>query len=1755
MRRYFLTGLSQNSKRILLLIILLLCGKDYILAQALRDTDHRTDQNLKSIARVNPSTLAMEFSLPLMTYPGRGGNSFPVTFDYSSKLWTMKHPDILEPTVRTDIQGGTGSEQNPYRMSIITSYQTQYSERAFSGWNISGMQPITQMENDGWFDFRDESGERHIRYINRLRFQMPDGSTKEFRANDKLYDCRGFGGFPADDCSNPSAMGGTYLAADGSGMRYSPGSTSDPVAKIFLPDGGIYKLISGGSYEYIDKNGNKTVYDHTTNKITDTLGREIINPLAAGISNVGVQNFNLPGLGGQNLTYGQKWGPLKPAGCVTGTESACQDAGLENPSDALYYLDNDTCADQNYDNPINSGETFLFQVDPHRQETRIEQVEVYNVYYQDTYKDRMCYSSGASPVNPGVLTEITLPDGSKYKFRYNRFGEMTKIIYPTGAYERFRYENNSFINYAGGIFGQTSRGVVERWVSIDGVIETQHWKYGGQMDGQDENGQGFRAISTVAPDGTKTLRTVHSPGMWSYYYEDPRSGMALEEKIYSPPSVPNNEQTRTLLRRKLTDWQNAAPRPDGNMPRDARPAKTVSIVFEPNASHALATMTETVYDTNSDMEYFAHLNAKQVKTYNYITLDLTMGQTATIETISALFSNSNLAVVKEAEYLYDANYKPRNLTQLPVETKIKDASGTIKAKSQISYDQTNFLEVATVANAPGWTNQNTSYRGLPTTTRSWSDVANNQSIETHALYDQFGNVRKTWDGRGNYSEIQHADNYTDGTNRNSYALPTKTISYAGANGSGTVFESTVKYDFNTGLVRFSTDVNGQISEQQYNTMLRPYKTIAPNGHQTITEYGTPVANGQLPANQRFVKVKTQIDEQKWKEAYTWFDGIGRTIKTQSVDSNGDVFVDTEYDSVGRVWRTTNPYRAGETVFKTENFYDAAGRHYKVKTPDNAEVETFYSLATTGGQIGTVVTVDDQANKQRRSITNALGQLTRVDEPNDNNQLGAIDNPNQATLYSYDTLSNLMTVSQGIQTRNFIYDSLSRLKTATNPESGLIQYVYDNNGNLTQKTDARLVVTNYVYDALNRVTNRNYSNEPDGHLATPNVVYKYDDVSFANSKGKLTKVTNGFSATEYTEFDLVGRVKKSRQTTDGTAYDPMEYTYNLSGALVEQKYPSGRVVKNVLDNDGELLIVQSKKNQTSGFWNYAKNITTTASGVVSSMQLGNGKWESTQFNSRLQPTQIALGTVQNGTDRLKLNFDYGMSNNNGNILSQTITVPTVGNNTGFTAIQIYNYDSLNRLRSAEEKISNVKSWKQSFIYDLYGNRNLDVTNTTTPNHQNGVLPKVVNPEILPSNNRFKTDQDNDGINDYIYDANGSIIKDATDNRFKYNAEGKQIIFYSSDNSSQEPSAVYFYDGSDKRVKKIVGNKATIYIYDIGERLVAEYTVNAQINENPQVLYTTSDHLDSPRIISDKIGQVSSRSDYLPFGEEIYELGGRTASLNYVSGNVDQKFTGKQRDVETGLDYFGGRYYSSIFGRFMNPDKPFLDQDEVFPQSWNIYTYTRNNPLRYVDESGYEIFYATPELKAVSDALRAKSTTYDAALKGFEGEGSPNLNVGFGNAGFDADGKTKAIGLATNSIYDEKPPGQDWDDKLNIPIPTPGVPAKLDSSTIIIDDSINNDASKVEETLEHEVGHADHGRRKPKEYLDNSTATKKEKGKTPHDKRPNEVIANNFQKAVVAEKKATEKVLEQQKKNEESQKKQDEKKRKQEEKQKRKQANLQ
>ncbi len=69
----------------------------------------------------------------------------------------------------------------------------------------------------------------------------------------------------------------------------------------------------------------------------------------------------------------------------------------------------------------------------------------------------------------------------------------------------------------------------------------------------------------------------------------------------------------------------------------------------------------------------------------------------------------------------------------------------------------------------------------------------------------------------------------------------------------------------------------------------------------------------------------------------------------------------------------------------------------------------------------------------------------------------------------------------------------------------------------------------------------------------------------------------------------------------------------------------------------------------------------------------------------------------------------------------------------------------------------------------------------------------------------------------------------------------------------------------------------------------------------------------------------------------------------------KFTGKERDSESGLDNFGARYDSSSFGRFMSPDPMFMNDHHLFdPQELNLYSYARNNPLSLTDPTGLDIW---------------------------------------------------------------------------------------------------------------------------------------------------------------------------------------------------------
>jgi RHS repeat-associated protein len=142
-----------------------------------------------------------------------------------------------------------------------------------------------------------------------------------------------------------------------------------------------------------------------------------------------------------------------------------------------------------------------------------------------------------------------------------------------------------------------------------------------------------------------------------------------------------------------------------------------------------------------------------------------------------------------------------------------------------------------------------------------------------------------------------------------------------------------------------------------------------------------------------------------------------------------------------------------------------------------------------------------------------------------------------------------------------------------------------------------------------------------------------------------------------------------------------------------------------------------------------------------------------------------------------------------------------------------------------------------------------------------------------------------------------------------------------------------------VKKAVGITSTIFVYDAQGQMVAEY---GNQTGGSGTSYLTADNLGTPRVITDENGVLKARHDYLPFGEELLgEVGGRTIGQGYVSDNASQKFTGKIRDGETGLDFFGARYYASPQGRFTSVDPIYITLERLIdPQRLNLYAYTRS-----------------------------------------------------------------------------------------------------------------------------------------------------------------------------------------------------------------------
>ena len=359
--------------------------------------------------------------------------------------------------------------------------------------------------------------------------------------------------------------------------------------------------------------------------------------------------------------------------------------------------------------------------------------------------------------------------------------------------------------------------------------------------------------------------------------------------------------------------------------------------------------------------------------------------------------------------------------------------------------------------------------------------------------------------------------------------------------------------------------------------------------------------------------------------------------------------------------------------------------------------------------------------------------------------------------------------------------------------------------------------------------------------------------------------------------------------------------------------------------------------------------------MATLPLSTNMVETHIWNNRLQPQEIK--TTAGGTTLLDLNFFYCAGNaltcinNNGNLRSQLIAANDP--NQSLSWQQNYGYtDGLNRLTTANETQQSAgpaNSWNMTNGYDNFGNR------TETASYGLGAATASSTAQYNANNQMVYETNGTTAMPGVVYDAAGNQTGDTASDTIKYDAEGHQWQFANGANI-----ATYGYDGEGRRVSRTLTGTTTsmtTYVYDAEGQLSAEYS-SAPPGETGTT-YLTADHLGSTRLVTSVSGAPLQRFDYGPFGEDLAALGvgNRNLMTSYSASSVPtMKFTGKERDSETGLDYFGARYFSSAQGLWTSPDwsgvpEPVPYADLTDPQTLNLYSYVRNNPLSHADPDGH------------------------------------------------------------------------------------------------------------------------------------------------------------------------------------------------------------
>ena len=1105
------------------------------------------------------------------------------------------------------------------------------------------------------------------------------------------------------------------------------------------------------------------------------------------------------------------------------------------------------------------------------------------------------------------LQSVVLPNGQYWGFIYDSanpnnsqsyaYGHLSTLIYPTGG-------SVNYTNFEGG--GSPCDSYRNRGLGGGMSLITYNW-FATQREEFDGEGNSSTWMYTFGSPGSvngSVLSPANDITATEFATADGCGFIDAGEKVYKGSS-----ESGTPLKNRSVPY---------TFP--TVPGFPLAYASYPQAETTVwqGTNSATVSNTYDNALQIAETECSTASTCGtYYTGQIPVGKI-----VSRSYTDFTASTLKTENTTYqwqaNSNYFNTNLLDIPSQTLILNASGTTIASTSYTYDETAY--------SPGGA------RGHPTTVSKWLNTGS--SPTTHTGWNSMGMKSFFIDAKGNANGNGHSIDYGySNTLAGCYgSVVTSTTNALNQQTSGV-------YDYNTGLLQSYADLNSQTTTFNFDSLRRLRCVEYPDGGSTAFNITDTVGSLTVDRVVRSNGGDACASNTNNIDTQDAFDGLGRQIHTRlESDPSGTVYTDTTYDNMGRVASVSNPYRSTSdpTYGVTYSSYDALSRIVKQTDADGSIQYGCYDNYNGYGQtnchalLGTVAgeSVDrsDEVGNDWQNVSDSLGRPTRVIEPN-----GSSMSPSMETDYGYDGLNNLLSVTQwggpsgspNARARSFTYDSLSRLLTAQNPETATMTYTYDANSNLQTKTDARGIQVNYgSYDKLNRSLGKTYSN------GDPSVTFTYDASGSGNyGVGHRSGMTDGSGSTTWI-YDQMGRISSESRTISGIN-KTISTTYNPGGAAWKITYPSNSVVEYKYDNAGRVISVTDDTHSIS----YASSALYAPQGGLTSMSIGSaGISYSNQYNSRLQPSVISATGTPGTIISLSFNYHVG-SEDSGNLYS-------ISNNKNNARNQTFTYDTLNRVLQA----TSGTTWGTAFVYDPWGN--LYLTNTVSGT---GMNPMSVN-QVMNTKNQFT-------VLDYGYDAAGNVTSDGT------NTTGCSTGGYAWNAEEMQSCAVgttYTYDGDDKRVKKSSGTMYwggeeghALAESDLSGNLTSEYIFTSTKRlarrdvSSGNVYYLFSDHLGSSNVITDASGNIQNESDFYPFG-------GERQITNSLSNHY--KFTGKERDQESGNDYFGARYYASSVGRWLSPDMDMtLRRIVPTPQRWNRYAYVINNPLVLFDPNGLADFY--------------------------------------------------------------------------------------------------------------------------------------------------------------------------------------------------------